>query len=60
MSDGQQEQGREAAETGMVRFQVMIPRSWLDRLHELARERAVSMSDVVRIFLREALYRERP
>jgi len=42
-----------------VRFQVMIPRAWLDRLHELVRERSVSMSDVVRIFLRDSLY-ERP
>lgn len=42
-----------------VRLQVVIPRVWLDRLHELAHERAVSMSDVVRIFLRDALYPRR-
>ena len=45
--------------TVSVRLQVVIPRVWLDRLHELARERAVSMSDVVRIFLRDALYPRR-
>jgi metal-responsive CopG/Arc/MetJ family transcriptional regulator len=45
---------------GMVRFQVWLPQAWLERLQELARERAVSMSDVVRILLRENLYdRER-
>ena len=42
-----------------VRLQVVIPRVWVERLHELARERAVSMSDVVRIFLRDALYPRR-
>lgn len=42
----------------MVRLQVLIPRSWLERLHELASERAVSMSDVVRILLRENLYEQ--
>lgn len=42
-----------------VRLQVVIPRVWLERLHELAHERAVSMSDVVRIFLRDALYPRR-
>lgn len=44
---------------GMVRMQVWVPRPWRDRLQELARERAVSVSDVVRILLRENLY-ERP
>ena len=39
-----------------VRLQVVVPRVWLERLHELARERAISLSDVVRIFLRDALY----
>jgi hypothetical protein len=43
-----------------VRLQVVIPRVWVERLRELALERAVSMSDVVRIFLREALYGRRP
>lgn len=43
-----------------VRLQVVIPRVWLERLQELAGERAVSMSDVVRIFLREALYGRKP
>jgi metal-responsive CopG/Arc/MetJ family transcriptional regulator len=47
-------------DTGMVRLQVLIPRSWLERLRELAEERAVSMSDVVRILLRENLYERRP
>ena len=55
MSSEQQEK----ADTGMVRFQVWLPRSWLERLHELARERAVSASDVVRILLRENLYDDR-
>lgn len=48
------------ADVGMVRFQVWLPRPWLERLHEIARERAVSASDVVRILLRENLYDRRP
>lgn len=43
----------------MVRLQVWVPRVWLERLHELARERAVSVSAVLRILLRDSLY-ERP
>jgi metal-responsive CopG/Arc/MetJ family transcriptional regulator len=58
--DVSSEQPPEREETGMVRFQVWLPRPWLERLHELARERAVSMSDVVRILLRENLYERRP
>lgn len=58
---GRRRNGDQAGEPGAsVRLQVVIPRVWLDRLHELATERAVSMSDVVRIFLREALYGRRP
>ena len=45
---------------GMVRFQVWLPRPWVSRLEELAQERAVSKSDVVRILLRENLYERRP
>lgn len=45
---------------GMVRFQVWLPRPWVERLNELAAERAVSKSDVVRILLRENLYERRP
>lgn len=52
MSTGQQ--------NGMVRFQVWIPRAWLDRLRELAEDRAVSASDVARILLRDALYEPMP
>jgi metal-responsive CopG/Arc/MetJ family transcriptional regulator len=47
-------------DTGMVRFQVWLPRPWVERLEELAVERAVSKSDVVRILLRENLYERRP
>lgn len=43
-------------DTGMVRIQVWVPRPWRARLRELAAERAVSVSDVVRILLRENLY----
>jgi hypothetical protein len=46
-------------ELGMIRLQVWIPRAWLVRLQELAADRAVSVSAVLRIFLRDALY-ERP
>jgi hypothetical protein len=52
---GEDDQG---TDQGMVRLQVLIPRSWLARLHELARERAVSVSDVARILLRENLYEQ--
>lgn len=44
----------------MVRLQIWVPRSWRARLQELASERAVSVSDVVRILLRENLYERRP
>lgn len=33
-----------------------MPRKWKVRLEELAREQAISVADLVRIYLREALY----
>lgn len=50
---------QQPAREGMYRLQTRIPWSWKDRLDELAAERAVSIGDVVRIFLRDSLY-ERP
>lgn len=50
---------QEPEQEGMYRLQTRIPWAWKRRLDELAEERAVSIGDVVRIFLRDALY-ERP
>jgi hypothetical protein len=44
----------------MVPLKVQVPESWRDRLRELADERAISVADLVRIFLREALYDRLP
>lgn len=41
-----------------IRFRV--PRKWKTRLELLAREQAISVADLVRIFLREALYGRGP
>jgi metal-responsive CopG/Arc/MetJ family transcriptional regulator len=60
VSNDPQSENDRRRDPGMVRFQVWLPQAWLDRLHELARERAVSMSDVVRILLRENLYDRKP
>lgn len=37
-----------------------MPRKWKARLELLAREQAISVADLVRIFLREALYGRGP
>jgi len=44
----------------MVPLKVQVPQPWHDRLKELASERAISVADLVRIFLREALYDRLP
>ena len=41
-----------------IRFRV--PRKWKQRLELLAREQAISVADLVRIFLRESLYGRGP
>lgn len=46
-----------ASELELLR--VWVPRKWKDRLRQLAGDRSISISDLVRIFLREALYGEK-
>jgi len=43
----------------MEPLRLEVPRSWKRRLEELAKESAVSVADLVRIYLREALYGRR-
>lgn len=39
---------------------IRVPKKWHARLKLLAAERAISISDLVRIYLREALYDRTP
>ncbi len=41
---------------GMVVLFVRVPRLWKERMANLAKERAISLSDVARVFIRDALY----
>ncbi len=47
-----------ASHTVLIRVQV--PEKWAERLRELAGEQAISLSDLVRIYLRAALYDSEP
>ena len=44
----------------MEEIRIRVPPLWKRRLESLARERAIAVADLVRIYLREALYGQRP
>ena len=51
---------RREGESHLEELRFRVPRKWKLRLESLAREQAISVADLVRIFLREALYGKRP
>ena len=44
---------------GITELNTPVPRSWKRRLETIASERAISVADLVRLYLRDALYGER-